>query len=400
MLRTARSCDRRPRWLGWRHARSEPAAWLRECPAAARLRCRAGRAGSRCLQRPGLEQGDLEDASPEIATYQEVRIVENLVEALPDAGLGLQVGATYPIRVYGVYGFTMLTAPTLREIVEMAVRYQDLSFTLVRARIRREPPFTHMDLDASHLSQPIRSFVIDHAVSTVIASWHDLDRTALIPQIQLPISRQSLADAYRHTLGLTPRLGRHQCRVTFTDADLDRPRAGIDRRTFAQCEQQCLALLRERQSRSGVTGLIRARTGTAVRPTGIDGAGRLRIASLQPEPATRTLERRDLISGARTQQPAGPRPGDARSGMLSYRGRASPGLSRRRRVRQRLQALARYPARTSQTSPLVRRTATQKVINNANSPASALHPRHFAQRDECACNRRRRGSYRIAQMPV
>src|SRR6516165_2656514 len=95
-----------------------------------------------CLRGTGLTAAGLEDPLVEIATDQEVRIVENLVEALPGAELGLQVGATYPIRLFGLYGFAMLSAPTMRDVVAMAVRYQDLAFTLARASLVRQPPYT------------------------------------------------------------------------------------------------------------------------------------------------------------------------------------------------------------------------------------------------------------------
>jgi AraC-like DNA-binding protein len=261
-----------------------------------------------CLQRTGLAAQDLDQASPEIATYQEVRIIENLVSSVPDAELGLQIGAKYPIRIFGIYGFAMLSAPTMREIVEMAVRYQDLSFTLARASIAREASLTHLDLDASHLPHAIRAFVIDHAIGTVVGSWNEIDRTAPTPQIQLPTSRSNLIDSYRRTLRLTPRFHGQRCRLTFLDRDLDRRRIGIDHRAFAHCERECLALLRERQARSGIAGMIRARLERAPGPPPsmeqIATELHLSIRSLRRTLSSEGTSYRNLARGTRQDQAA------------------------------------------------------------------------------------------------
>ncbi|WP_406814911.1 AraC family transcriptional regulator ligand-binding domain-containing protein [Mycobacterium sp. M23085] len=215
---------------------------------------------ARCLDETGLRPDDLQSPLSEVAAYQEIRIVQNLVGAMPaKPTLGLRVGTMYSIRIYGIYGFAMLSAPTMRRIVETAVRYQELSFTLARASIKRARERTRLELDATHLPQGIRAFVIDHALATVIKTWREMNDSAALPRVWLPASRSGLSKTYRDALGLTPRFYGEKCRIEFLDIELDQPRTAIDCRAFGQSEQQCPALLRDRQARAGVAGAVRAR---------------------------------------------------------------------------------------------------------------------------------------------
>jgi AraC-like DNA-binding protein len=213
----------------------------------------------RCLRGTGLSASDLDDPVVEIATDQEVRIVENLVQALPDVELGLRAGARYPIRLFGIYGFAMLSAPTMRDVVSMAVRYQDLAFTLARARLVREPPYTFIELGTAHLPEAIRAFVVDHVLATVIKTWLEMDGYVPTPRVELPAGRSGIAKTYAETLGLTPRFGNDKSRIGFLDEELDKARSGVDPQAFALCEQECRALIRRRKARSGMSGIVRER---------------------------------------------------------------------------------------------------------------------------------------------
>jgi AraC-like DNA-binding protein len=214
---------------------------------------------ARCLRGTGLTESDLDDPLFELATGQEVRIVENLVDALPFEDLGLRVGSMYPVRLFGIYGFAVMSAATMRDMVELALRYQDLALTLARARLARRPPFTFIELDANHLPRAIQSFVVDHALAIVVRTWTDMDDDAPTPRVELQSRQSSLVNAYRETLGVTPRFGAGGNRIGFLDAELDRIRNGVDRQAFAVCEQECRALILKRKARVGISGIVRDR---------------------------------------------------------------------------------------------------------------------------------------------
>jgi AraC-like DNA-binding protein len=227
---------------------------------------RHGIRAAECLRGTRLMANELQDPLVEIAAHQEVRIVENLVQALPQSELGLRVGSIYPIRLFGIYGFAMLSAPTMRDVVEMAVRYQDLAFTLARASIVREPPLTFIQLDVGHLPRTIRSFAVDHVVATVIHTWVEMDGDAPTPRVELPAPRSRIAKAYAETLGVTPSFTAHRSRIGFLDSELDKPRSGVDARAFAHCEQECRALILLRKRRVGLAGIVRSGLERATSP--------------------------------------------------------------------------------------------------------------------------------------
>jgi AraC-like DNA-binding protein len=212
---------------------------------------------SRCLVHTGLAIASLADPAAEIATAQEVRVVENLVAALPERGLGLQVGVTHRIRLLGLYGFAVQSAPTLRDVVELAVRYQDLAFILARARILHDPPYTYIAFETDHLPPGIHEFAVDHALATVISSWREVDDDAPSVRIELPARQADIASAYRSALGLSPVFNAEVARIGFLDSELAKRRSGVDPNAFARCEQECEALLHKRRDRREVSQAVR-----------------------------------------------------------------------------------------------------------------------------------------------
>ena len=75
----------------------------------------------------------LGDKSVETTAEQELTVIGNLLDAVDDAdGLGLQAGARYHLTTYGIWGFTLISSPTLRSAIDVGLHYLDLTFTFTR----------------------------------------------------------------------------------------------------------------------------------------------------------------------------------------------------------------------------------------------------------------------------
>jgi AraC-like DNA-binding protein len=92
-----------------------------------------GLSAERLLAGSGLTEERLSDPAGEVTAHQELRVVRNLAAALPDVGLA--VGREYHATTFGMLGFAFLSSPTMRDAVEVALRYYDLSFAFSIPRV-------------------------------------------------------------------------------------------------------------------------------------------------------------------------------------------------------------------------------------------------------------------------
>src|SRR5690349_4840256 len=74
-----------------------------------------------------LTDDQLADPVAEINARQELAVVRNLAALLPDAGV--DIGRHYHATTFGVLGHAFLSAATVQDAIDVALRYLDLSFT-------------------------------------------------------------------------------------------------------------------------------------------------------------------------------------------------------------------------------------------------------------------------------
>lgn len=86
----------------------------------------------------GLRADDFKIASRMLDIQQEQQIIRNALKLGGDTCLGLDLGRTARISAYGLLGYAMLTAPTLREGLEIPVRLPALLGTYFQLRITDE----------------------------------------------------------------------------------------------------------------------------------------------------------------------------------------------------------------------------------------------------------------------
>jgi AraC-like DNA-binding protein len=212
------------------------------------------------LHGTGLVAEQLFDPTGEIATRQEQRLIENLVAAFPDdPDIGLEAGSRYTVSSFGMLGFATLTSPSLRDSLQIALRYQDLGFTLAQARLVREHHATAVELDVSQLPVAIRRFVVDHQLATFWASFPSIAGPPPTPRIDVTSPRPVDTGRYRSTFGTEPHFLQAHNRISVPDHYLDGPLPQADPDALALCERQCLDLLARRKAQVGVTGVVRDR---------------------------------------------------------------------------------------------------------------------------------------------
>jgi AraC-like DNA-binding protein len=114
----------------WQQARFSPV----KLAAAVAVLGEAGVPSGPLLAGTGLTPADLDDPDVLTSPAQLYEVLRRGEQACPQPGIGLAIGQRLRITGYGMYGYALLCAPTMRAGLELAMRYHALANPLVPLR--------------------------------------------------------------------------------------------------------------------------------------------------------------------------------------------------------------------------------------------------------------------------
>ncbi|ACY99481.1 MULTISPECIES: AraC family transcriptional regulator [Thermomonospora] len=277
-----------------RPAQTPSSPWrVRRSPAAAAILVQLGRehglSASDCLAGTGLTPRDLDDSSAQIEAEQELTIARNLLTALGHRpGLGCAAGRRHTLGTTGTLGFALIASATLREGIEVALRYAALSPTFLRPRLEEDGRWARIWLDDTHLPDDLRTFLLERDLAAiggllpVLFGEHGPARLAVLDVRLRP--GPHLAQALP---GVRIRYCRPRNVLTFPSRLLQEPLPSADPQIARLSESQCRDLLHRRLGPDGTVAAVRDRLRRRTRrpPSMAEVAAELNIT-------TRTLHRR------------------------------------------------------------------------------------------------------------
>lgn len=182
----------------------------------------------------GIEADRLRDPHAQIEARQELALVANLVRLLGDRpGLGVDVGATYRIATFGIFGFACITSPTLRDAIRFALRFFELSYGFCLPSVTITDDEVELRLASPGVAPAVDRFLLERDL-TSMQVW----LTDLLGQ-EVPMEVEGLD------------------RGRFRTSLLDQPLPQANEVTVAAAEEACHALLSERRRRSGTAREVR-----------------------------------------------------------------------------------------------------------------------------------------------
>jgi AraC-like DNA-binding protein len=243
-----------------------------------------------CLRGTGLRLEDLERPEQQLTAEQELTIVSNLLDALGDPpGLGLDAGVRYHPTTLGMLGFATISSPTLRDAIEFAMRYADLSITHNPVTIREDGGLFYLLPDPSTVPVRLRRFLVerDLAAAAHVAESEALGRLRPCRVMFGFPPPPGGVRRYEDVFGLRPEFDAPEHGLAFESALLDRPLPQADAYAARMAEEECRRLVEQRLPRAGLAGQVRrVLLSRPQEPPGLDEvAGMLHLAP-------RTLRRR------------------------------------------------------------------------------------------------------------
>ncbi|MBB3050782.1 AraC-like DNA-binding protein [Prauserella isguenensis] len=236
----------------------------------------------------------LRDPQARVAAEQELAVVRNLVRRHPDRDpgvLGLQAGARYHATSYGIWGYAVTSCATVREAVELALRYVELTYVFCLPELHTTGPLAELRCRDDDVPADVRAFLVAREVSAILTLVREQAGTELRPTtVSLHVPEPADRAPYRVAFGVEPEFG-DRTRVTFPHALLDRPMPQASEHTLAWCERQCREALDALRRGTGMATRVR-RALAGIGP----GAGMARIAA-ELSMTERTLRRRLAAEG-------------------------------------------------------------------------------------------------------
>ena len=212
-----------------------------------------------CLRGTAIEQARLHMPSAEVTARQELSVITNLLEALGHpADLGVRAGNRYHLTTYGIWGFALISSPTLRNAIDIGLRYLDLTFALSRIRTRDTSDEFQLVLDTPDIPFPLRRYAIERDAAAIRVIQRELFAAPI------PIERASFTfpappdiSLYTATFGVEPEFDAAENVVAMPPEILDLPLPQANQHTAALLQAQCRELLERMHARTGLSGQVR-----------------------------------------------------------------------------------------------------------------------------------------------
>ncbi|WP_327140260.1 AraC family transcriptional regulator [Nocardia sp. NBC_01327] len=218
-----------------------------------------GMPAAACLSGTGLSPATVIDPNSEVTARQEVMVVRNLLARFgSEPGLGVEAGSRYHISLYGPWGLALLASRTLRDAVEVALRYVGLAFAFGQISFEESGGEARLSFDDREVPEDVRAFLTERVLTGIQMIGRELFPTG-VPFHRVAFRHQGPSDTsrYREVFGVEPIFGAPANVAAFDSSYLDVPLPQANEWARSTCEQLCRDLLARRQARTGVAGSVR-----------------------------------------------------------------------------------------------------------------------------------------------
>lgn len=227
------------------YSNTRPSTSLRQLCEEAAAR---GISPETCLQGTSVKLSDLRDVNALHSTEDEIRIIENFVRAAPEnVGLGYAVGRSVHVNAFGIWGFAMLTSPTLRSAIETSIQYIKLSSVIAESSFKEENGTVWVSYDISGLPEITHRYILERHIVIAVKFIRTLLHQHDYSDFEVWVTEGDEAYPGKMAeLGSIPIiLNRPTNALVFSADILDIPLPKSDPVSLKFCLDQCKALLEE-----------------------------------------------------------------------------------------------------------------------------------------------------------
>lgn len=249
--------------------------------------------GDELLEGTGLSRDALAEPRGQLPVPTLVNLLERARRLTGEPAIGLYTGLHTRATLYGHLGFAVMSAGTIREAIEVSIRFGPIVTTAITVRFREERRIASLIVDEHADFGSARDIVI---ISTLVSLWQ-VSRTLTARELTTGTAEFALPEpSYSARLGvagLRMRFGRPIHRLTFDARSLDLPYTMPDPLALQLASEQCQRELDSLGLNAGLTERVRA---LVARPEG--GFRGLEEVAAALHRSVRTLKRQLGAEGA------------------------------------------------------------------------------------------------------
>lgn len=212
------------------------------------------------LRGTDLSPAWLEDETSLISQSQYLRLVGNALDETGDPALALHLGRQPNLGELGIWGYAIISSPTLGEANQVAMQFWELNGALVTIKHRKEGESSVWEIfPAFPMESPrLWIFAVEELLSTFFSGCDFLTRQEFqIDEIRLSYPDPGHGDLYREMFKCPVLFGRDRdlFRISFPFEDI--PTSMGNPQLAAICKQQCQELMAKLRRSDELIGAIR-----------------------------------------------------------------------------------------------------------------------------------------------
>jgi AraC-like DNA-binding protein len=215
------------------------------------------------LEGTGLTAPALLDAATRVSIGQFLRVCRNALDLAPDPALAFRIGARLRVSSYGMYGYALMCAATMRHAYEVALRYHALATPVVPIRWHEDGSVvawvfpSASTLHDVELSPALARFLMELQASIHVTLHKDVMGVECLPCRALVIGpAPAHASSYEAHLQCPVEFGQPRNELHYATSWLARAPQLANPITAAALLQTCTTLLAESEHATGVAGKV------------------------------------------------------------------------------------------------------------------------------------------------
>jgi AraC-like DNA-binding protein len=218
--------------------------------AVARVAAQAGVPPSVLLEGTGVDPARLQDADCKTSTAQLYRVLGRAAALCPLPDLGRRIGAQLRISSYGMYGYALLSAPSMQAVMDRALRFHALANPLVPIRAGWVDDAAWWQFPSRHelmlpeLDERLYRLLIELQMATHVQLGRDVMGPWFQPMhVGVPWPAPADAGTWAAAFGCEPTFGAARGDIRYPAAWHDRAPQLANEITAAQTSRECARLL-------------------------------------------------------------------------------------------------------------------------------------------------------------
>ncbi len=211
-----------------------------------------------CLLATGINAVQLQDSNALVTRDQEMRLIENLILALPDVpALGFELGLQYKLATFGSWGFALRTSRSLHDATQRGLKYLQLSTVYCRISLIQDAQEFQLRADPDAIPAHLRQFLLERDTATAVNLLQELSLSGIaIKRLDYSGPAPPYAARIEELSGIRPCYGRAHNALIMSREDAEIPLPMYDAQLVRMLEDQCRKQLERRQI-AGVAGQVR-----------------------------------------------------------------------------------------------------------------------------------------------